>query len=175
MGQIYNERWDCIGSINKDGYIFDSLNNCMARITELGYITSLTTFDTFGKIDEDGTIRDSSGTVVGRIQADGYIYIHSNRVGKLSSSFIEKITPKAWNAGQSSTYGGRKVPSPEPSSSNSDGSRSSFFGSKYFIMLVVGVVLGIWGMISGVGGGIFLLLAGPLVVYLLYFIYKIFN
>ena len=30
-------------------------------------------------------------------------------------------------------------------------------------------------MVNGVGGGIALLFAGPIVVYLLYFIYKIFN
>lgn len=175
MGQIYNELWDCIGSINEDGYLFDSLNHSIARITEAGYIISLSSFDSFGKIDEDGTIRDCSGTVVGRIQADGYVYIHSTRVGRISSSFIEKITPKAWNAGQTSTYGGRSNISYEPTTSSYNYSSPSFLTSKYFIMLVVGLVLGIVAMINGVGGGILLLVAGPIVVFLLYFIYKIFN
>ena len=174
MGQMFSELWDYVGSINEDGYIFDSSNHCTAKITETGYITSLSTFDSYGKIDEDGTIRDSAGSVVGRIQADGYVYIHSKRVGRISSSFIEKITPKAWNAGQTSSYAGREPSSTSSTSSTSDSTHSSFFTSKYFILLVVGIILGIVCMITG-AGGIAMLFAGPIVVYLLYFIYKIFN
>lgn len=170
MGQMYNELLENVGSISEEGLIFDTSHHCIAKITDTGYISSLGTFNSYGKIDEDGTIRNSAGSVIGRIQADGYVYIHSNRVGKISSSFVEKITPKAWNAGHPSTFAGRDT---SPSPSRTDSTDSTFFTSKHFIFLIIGIALGIFGIAQG--WGFFSLLAGPILVYLLYFIYKIFN
>ena len=93
MSYITNELSERIGRIDDNGYVFDNMGDCFAQITDSGYITAVAGWDTYGKIDEDGTIRDASMDVIGRIQADGYIYIHSRRVGKVSSAFVEKLLP----------------------------------------------------------------------------------
>ncbi|MBR2879833.1 MAG: hypothetical protein IKC02_04080, partial [Oscillospiraceae bacterium] len=121
MGQVISEGLEYIGRIDDSGYIFDKSGHCFAKIAEDGYITKVGGGSIYGKIDEDGTIRDSSLSVIGRIQADGYVYIHSTRVCRVSSAFIEKITPAAWNAGQPSSYSGRD------SSSNSHNETSAGF------------------------------------------------
>ena len=179
MGQIISEGLEHIGRIDDDGYVFDRSGHCAAKITDSGYISEVGGGTVFGKIDEDGTIRDAALSVVGRVQADGYVYVHSNRVCKVSSKFIEKITPSAWNAGQSSTYSGRA------NSYNSYGESASSgfswpFGFGTTLKLLVGIVLGIWCIID-VGGDLgFLgcLIAIPFcvaVVFIACFIIKIFN
>lgn len=110
--------------------------------------------------------------VIGRIQADGYIYIHSERVGTVSSEFIERITPYAWNAAQPSTYTGRKNVYQDDHYDTSDSYNLLF--SPFFIKIVIGIILGIAMMIEG-AGGLELLLTGPICVFLLSFIYNIFN
>lgn len=174
MGEVISEGLQYIGRIDDDGYVFDKSGHCAAKINDSGYISEVGGGSIFGKIDEDGTIRDSHFSVVGRIQADGYVYIHSERVCKVSSSFVEKITPGAWNAGQVSSYSGRSS-STNQSSSDASGSRSiSPFWVKFIIKLVIGIILGIIMMVNGVGG-IGMLIAGPIVVFLFSLIFKIFN
>ena len=179
MGNVLSESLQYIGRIDDDGYVFDRSGNCVAKINDSGYIGKVGGGETYGKIDDDGTIRNTSGNVVGRIQADGYVYIHSNRVCKVSSSFIERITPKAWNAGQTSTYSGR-------ASSNDSyevGSSSGFswpFGFGTTLKLIIGVILGVWSIISAGGylGFVGCLLAIPFmiaVVFIFCFIISLFN
>lgn len=170
MGQIISEGLEYIGRIDNNGYVYDQSGNRMSKISDSGYIGEIGGGEIYGKIDEDGTIRDASGSVVGRIQADGYVYIHSKRVCKVSSEFIEKITPGAWNAGDVSSYSGRKTTSADVHFDPSD----SFFFSPFFIKVVIGVILGIVMIVNG-AGGIEMLVAGPICVFLFTFIFKIFN
>lgn len=174
MGNVLSEGLQYIGRIDDDGYVFDRSGNCVAKINDSGYIGKVGGGEIFGKIDDDGTIRNVSGSVVGRIQADGYVYIHTNRVCKVSSSFIERITPKAWNAGQSSTYSGRSNASNHSNYSTSDSNAVDFFFSPFFIKLVIGIILGIVAMVNG-WGGFGMLIAGPVVVFMLSFFAKIFG
>lgn len=174
MGNVISERLEFIGRIDDDGYVFDRSGNCMAKINNSGYIGKVGGGEIYGKIDEDGTIRNASGTVIGRIQADGYVYILSNRVCKVSSSFIERITPKAWNAGEASTYSGRGSTSKHSDYSASDSGSMDFLFSPFFIKLVIGIILGIVAMVTGVGG-FGMLIAGPVVVFMLSFFAKIFG
>ncbi len=147
MGQVISEGLENIGQINDDGYVFDKSGHCIARIDNNGYIQKTSGFGTYGSIDEDGTIRDSALTAIGRIQADGYVYIHSKRICKVSSSFIEKITPDAWNAGEPSSYSGRKSEEASHEAPSSVGFNWPFsFGTT--IKLIAGVVLGIWAIID---------------------------
>lgn len=168
MGYITNELFDQIGRIDDNGYIFDSMGNCVAHILDSGYITAVAGGDTYGKIDEDGTIRDTAMDVIGRVQADGYVYIHSRRVGKVSSKFVERITPFAWNAGQASTYKGRNTHSED------DSNFGNFLFSPFFIKIILGIILGIVLMVNG-AGGMEMLIAGPLFIFLMSFFIKIFN
>ena len=172
MGYIVNEKLNRIGEIDNRGYVYDTMGDRFAQITDSGYITAVAGWDTYGKIDEDGTIRDASMNVIGRIQADGYIYIHSERVGTVSSDFIEKITPYAWNAGQSSTYAGRNS-APASKEYNTFDS-CGFLFSPFFIKIIIGIILGIIMMVEGAGGPE-MLVSGPICVFLFSFIYKIFN
>lgn len=179
MGNVLSEGLQYIGRIDDDGYVFDRSGNRVAKINYSGYIGKVGGGEIYGKIDEDGTIRNASGSVVGRIQADGYVYIHSNRVCKVSSSFIERITPKAWNAGQTSTYSGRA----NSSSAYEVGSSSGFnwpFGFGTILKLIIGVILGIWCIIEAGSdlGFIGCLLAIPFMiafVFIVCFILKLFN
>ena len=179
MGNVLSEGLQYIGRIDDDGYVFDRSGNCVAKINYSGYIGKVGGGEIYGKIDEDGTIRNASGSVVGRIQADGYVYIHSNRVCKVSSSFIERITPKAWNAGQTSTYSGRA----NSSSAYEVGSSGGFnwpFGFGTTLKLIIGVILGIWCIIEAGSdlGFIGCLLAIPFTiafVFIVCFILKLFN
>lgn len=179
MGQIISEGLEYIGRIDDDGYVFDQSGNCIATINNSGYIGKVGGGDIYGKIDEDGTIRDSSYSVIGRIQADGYVYIHSKRVCQVSSTFLEKITPKAWNAGQTSTYSGRKDTSSSYRTSHSGGFTWPF-GFATTLKLLVGVILGI-GAIIDIGGQLGFvgcLLAIPFmiaVVFIACFVIKLFN
>ena len=174
MGNIISEGLEYIGRIDDYGYIYDRGGNRFAQIQDSGYITAVAGWDTYGKIDEDGTLRDASMDVIGRIQADGYVYIHSNRVCKVSSDFVERITPKAWNAGQASTYGGRQN-TYASSYDDAENTRDySFLFSPFFLKLIAGFILGIVAMVNGVGG-LEMLLAGPICVFLFSLIYHIFN
>lgn len=170
MGNVISEGIEYIGRIDDDGYVFDRSGNRVAKINDYGYVGKVGGGEIYGKIDDDGTIRNASGSVVGRIQADGYVYIHSNRICKVSSSFIERITPKAWNAGQASTYSGRSSTSKQ---SDSESGANDFFFSPFFIKLVIGLILGIVAIVKGVGG-LEMLILGPIVVFILSFIAKIF-
>ena len=172
MGNILSEGFQDIGRIDDNGYVFKSSGNCVAKINDSGYIGEIGGGEIYGKIDNDGTIRNASGAVVGRIQANGYVYIHSNRICKVSSSFIERITPKAWNAGQASTYSGRSSTSKR--SDYSDSGSSNFFFSPFFIKLVIGIIIGIVAMVNGVGG-FGMLIAGPALVFIFSFFAKIFK
>lgn len=174
MGQIFSEGSEYIGRIDDNGYIFDKSGHCIARIADSGHISEVGGWGNLGKIDEDGTIRDASLEAVGRIQADGYVYIHSNRVCRVSSAFIERITPNAWNAGQPSTYSGRGTSTEEDRSNSMDLGDMDFLFSPFFIKLVLGIILGIVAMING-WGGISMLIAGPVVVFMLSFFAKIFS
>lgn len=174
MAQIISEGLEYIGRIDGDGYVFDISGNCSAKIDSSGYIQQIGGGKVYGKIDDDGTIRDSSMHVVGRIQADGYVYIHSKRVCKVSSSFVEKITPKAWNAGEPSTYSGRSSSNSYRESTSSEPIDLGFLFSPFFIKLIIGVVLGVVGMVNG-WGGIEMLISGPIVVFLLSFFVKLFG
>lgn len=174
MGQVISEGLEYIGRIDDNGYVFDKSGHCAAKITDAGYISEVGGGGIFGKIDEDGTIRDASLGVVGRIQADGYVYIHSKRVCQVSSAFIERITPGAWNAGQPSTYSGRSTSTKHGDSIDSSSGAMNFFFSPFFIKLIIGIILGIVAMVNG-WGGIGMLIAGPMVVFLLSFIAKIFS
>ena len=174
MGNVLSEGLQYIGSIDDNGYVFDRSSNCVAKINDSGYIGKVGGGEIFGKIDDDGTIRNASGSVVGRIQADGYVYIHSNRVCKVSSRFIERITPKAWNAGQASTYSGRSNASKHSDYSASDSGAVDFFFSPFFIKLVIGVILGIVAMVNG-WGGFEMLIACPILVFMFSFFAKIFG
>lgn len=174
MGYIINERLDCIGKIDDNGYIFDNRGDCFAEITDSGYITAVAGWSTYGKIDEDGTIRDASMNVIGRIQADGYVYIHSNRVCRVSSDFIERITPGAWNDGQPSTYDGRSKTHMDDTDQDSDSGSIDFLFSPFFLKLVFGIILGIVMMVKGYGG-IEMLVTAPLCVFLFSLMVKIIN
>lgn len=174
MGNVLSEGLQYIGRIDDDGYVFDRAGNCVAKINDSGYVGKVGGGEIYGKFDDDGTIRNASGSVVGRIQADGYVYIHSNRICKVSSSFIERITPKAWNAGQSSTYSGRSSTSKHSDYSASDAGATNFFISPFFIKLVIGLILGIVAMVNGLGG-FGMLIAGPITVFMLSFFAKIFG
>ena len=176
MESIMSEGLSYIGRIDDQGYIFNDSNDCIARIDESGYILRQTGSGILGKIDEDGTIRDASLDAVGRVQADGYVYIHSKRVCKVSSKFVESITPRAWNAGSTSSYSGRanKKAGNAYDSSYTESSAASFFSSGFFIKLVIGIVLGIIAMATGTGG-IGMILAGPIVVFLFCFFAKLFR
>lgn len=150
MAQIISEGLEYIGQINDDGYVFDTSGHCIAKIDDSGYIQKTAGFGIYGSIDKDGTIRDSMSTAIGRIQADGYVYIHSKRVCKVSSTFIERITPNAWNAGQSSSYSGREKAKDSYKTSSSGGFNWPFgFGTT--VKLIAGVALGISAIVS-VGG-----------------------
>lgn len=179
MGHVISEGLEYIGRIDDNGYVFDQSGHCAANITDNGYISEIGGGDIFGKIDEDGTIRDASMTVIGRIQADGYVYIHSNRVCKVSSDFLERITPAAWNAGQPSTYSGR-AGSDSSYVNTSSGGFTWPFGFGTTVKLILGTILGMW-MIIDIGGdlGFFgCLIAIPLciaVVFIVCFVIKLFN
>ena len=173
MGNIMSEGLEYIGRIDDNGYIYNSCGDRFAQIQDSGYITAVAGWDTYGKIDEDGTIRDASMDVIGRIQADGYVYIHSKRVCKVSSEFIERITPKAWNAGQPSTYNGRQTAYDTSCDDTDSGRDDSFLSSPFFIKLVIGLILGIIMVVDG--GGLEMLLACPLCVFIFSFMYRIFN
>lgn len=174
MANIISEGLECIGRIDNDGFVFDTSGNNLAKITDSGYICQLGSGKIFGRIEEDGTIRDSSGDVAGRIQADGYVYIRGKRVCQVSSSFIESITPGAWNAGETSTYAGRaKTTHREPSYSDYSESGEADFGIAMFVIkLVIGIGFGIFIMIKG--GGIGSLLVCPAFVFLVSFLLKVF-
>lgn len=174
MGQMISEGLDYIGRIDDNGYVFDQSDNCIAKIHDSGYIGKVGGSGILGKIDQDGTIRDASSNVIGRIQADGYVYIHSERVCQVSSAFIENITPDAWNAGDPSTYTGRESTSTHENYDYSSSGSFEFLSSPFFIKLIIGIVLGIVAMINGLGG-IEMLLGGPILVFILTFIFKIFN
>lgn len=174
MGQIISEGLEYIGRIDDDGYVYDQAGKRFAWINDSGYIVGNNGSDILGKIDEDGTIRNASLSVIGRIQADGYVYIHSNRICKISSAFIERITPKAWNAGEYSSFQGRETERDNNYSEHGESFAFRFFTSKFFIKLVIGIILGIIAMTSG-WGGIGMLLAGPVFVFLFSLIWKIFN
>ncbi len=172
MGNIVSEGLNHIGSIDNDGYVYDQGGRRYAKIETSGYIHEEGTGKIYGKIDEDGSIRDSKLNVVGRIQADGYVYIHSKRICRVSSAFIEKITPKAWNAGEPSSFSGRKQSAASNSSSSSG--KSSFFSSSFFVKLILGIILGIVAMVNG-WGDLSMLIAGPVVVFMLSFFAKLFG
>ncbi len=174
MGQIFSEGLEYIGCIDDNGYVLDQSGNYMAKINDYGYIGKIGGGKIYGKIDEDGTIRDSLNNVAGRIQADGYVYIHSKRVCKVSSTFIEKITPGAWNAGQPSTYSGRENTSTQKSYDYSSSDSNEFFSSPFFIKLVIGLFIGIFCMVNDIAG-IEGLLGGPVLVFIISFFYKIFS
>lgn len=171
MGQIISERLAYIGRIDYDGYVFDTSDNLIAVIYKSGYISKPAGNSVLGKIERDGTIRDASMNVIGRIQADGYVYIHSQRVCKVSSAFMERITPAAWNAGQPSTYSGRTNTS---TYNHTDTESSSFFSSTFFLKLVLGVIIGIVLMANGVGG-LEMLIGGPILVFMFSFFAKLFG
>ena len=176
MGQIISEGLEWVGRISDAGFVFDKANNCVARINKDGYIGKVGGGAIYGKIDTDGTIRDASLSVVGRIQADGYVIIHSKRICKVESSFIESITPKAWNAGESSTYKGRQNTARhtygyDDSSSSGAG---SFFFSAFFGKIFLGLILAIIGMVNGWGGAE-LLISCPGVIFIFFGIAKLFG
>lgn len=172
MSYITNELSEKIGRIDDNGYIYDNMDHCFAQITDSGHIIAVAGWDTYGKIDDDGTIRDSSMDVIGRIEADGYVYIHSRRVGKVSSTFIERITPYAWNAGQASSYKGRNNVHKE--NNYDDSTTIDFLFSPFFIKIIIGIILGIVMMVNG-AGGFEMIISAPLFIFLMSFIIKIFN
>lgn len=174
MGNIISEGLQYIGGIDDNGYVFDRSFNCVAKIDNSGYIGKVGGGEIYGKIDKDGTIRSASGYVVGRIQADGYVYIHSKRVCRVSSHFIERITPNAWNAGEPSTYSGRGSTSKHTDYSASDSNSGNFFFSSFFIKLVIGIIMGIIAIANGWGGADMLLLC-PFLVFMLSLFAKIFS
>lgn len=179
MGQVISEGLKYIGRIDDDGYVFDKAGHCAAKINDAGYISEVGGGSIFGKIDEDGTIRDASLSVVGRIQADGYVYIHSERVCKVSSKFIENITPGAWNAGKPSSYSGRSSSSSSNKKTSSGGFSWPFsFGTT--LKLIIGVVLGVMAIISigselGIVGCLIAIPFMIVVVFVVCFIIKAIN
>ena len=170
MGRIVSEGLENVGEINANGQVFDTSGNHIATIDDNGYINKPGGWGQLGKIDEDGTIRDSSSNVIGRIQADGYTFIHSKRVAKVSSSFVQRITPLAWDAGKPSTYKGRKKAYNDENMDTDNGTSHAGF----YIKLILGLGLGIYAWIDGWGGPE-MLIAGPCVVFLLVLIAKICN
>lgn len=173
MGNIISEGLENIGRIDESGYIYDKSGRRFAVINQSGYIGQIGGGKIYGKIDEDGTIRDSLMNVVGRIQADGYVYIHSKRVANVSSVFIERITPDAWNAGDASTYSGRQNTAKDSCSNDLNSGTPDFFSSPFFIKLVIGIVLGIICMVNGMG--IESLIAAPFMVFMFSFFAKLFE
>ncbi len=180
MGTIRTEGFEIIGNINAFGYIFDKADNCIAKISDSGYITQVGGGESYGKIDPDGTICDASGHVVGNIQADGYLYIHSKRVGKVDSEFIERITPDAIIYGDVSTYGGRKKTHQEQQETQgsefSDNSAESghSFPISLIIKLIIGLVMAVAVMINTGTINLGLLIICPIVVLIASFILKLF-
>lgn len=170
MGNIISEGLEYIGRIDDNGFVFNQSGDHVATINDSGYIIKAAG-GSIGKIDEDGIIRDSRFDVVGRIQADGYVYIHSKRVCKVSSTFLERITPKAWNAGQDTTYSGRKNVQTDEDDDTSDSASYDFLYSPLFYIFVIGIALGI--VMMACGHGLDSLGVGPLFVFLVYFINKI--
>ena len=174
MGKIITEGLKRIGEIDDNGLIFDESGDIIAVISDEGYIFDSLGNKCLGKIHNDGSILDASlSNVVGRIQADGYVYIHSKRVCKVSSAFIKRITPGAWNAGQPSTYSGRKKES-KKTYPDSDSGAAGFFVSPFFFKLIAGIILAIVAMVNGMGG-FELLITVPICVFLLCFIAKLFS
>lgn len=145
MGNIISEGLQYIGSIDKYGYVYDQSGKRIAKVNDNGYIGKVGNGKVIGKIDEDGTIRDASLDVVGRVQADGYVYIHGKRVCQVTSAFIERITPKAWNAGEPSSYEGRQNYDAENTYNEAPGGGGFEwpFGVGTTLKLIVGVILGI--------------------------------
>jgi len=89
-----------------------------------------------------------------------------------SSIFIERITPYAWNAGQASSYKGRNNVHKE---NNDDVSTTiDFLFSPFFIKIIIGIILGIVMMVNG-AGGFEMIISGPLFIFLMSFIIKIFS
>lgn len=172
MGNVISEGLEYIGRIDDHGFIFDQSGHCFAQILDSGYITEVAGGKIYGKIDTDGTIRDSSLEVIGRIQADGYVYIHSKRVCKVSSEFIDKITPDAWNPGKYSSFSGRERRK-KPDSSVVDSVDWGCLFSPFAIKIYIGLILGIVMMVNGLGPSA--LLAGPVIVLLFSFFAKIFG
>ena len=172
MASVISEGLECIGRIDDDGFVFNTSGKNLAKIADSGYICQLGSGKILGKIERDGNIRNSSSDIVGRIQADGYVYIQGKRVCKVSSLFIEKITPGAWNAGEPSSYAGRTNTKTYNEPTYSGSGEADFGIVSFFIKLVLGIALGIYLMIKG--GGIGCLLIAPAFVFLVPFLLKIF-
>ncbi len=180
MGRIVTEGFKDVGGITDDGYIYNQSGNYIAKITNSGYITKIGGGETYGKIDEDGTIRDASGQSIGNIQADGYVYIHSKRVGKVDSKFIEEITPNAIIYGK--PYGGRKdsvqnqkesqETAPTSYEENSGSGRSCL--TSLLVKVIIGIAIAIAFMISNSTFSFGMLIVCPLVVIVASFIIKLF-
>lgn len=172
MGQIISEGLEFIGSIDDSGYVFDKAGDAVAYVAESGYISDIGGCKIYGRISETGNILDSMSNVVGRIQANGDVVIHGERVCRVSSSFLESITPKAWNAGQPSSYSGRKTASVSEVDDLYDES-PSFFESPFFIKLVIGIILGI--ILAITEGDVAMFLCGPVIVFIVSFFARIFG
>lgn len=169
MAGIVSEGLENIGYIDDDGFIFDQSYNCIATINDSGYIVMTAGSGIYGKIDKDGTIRNSALDAVGRIQADGYVYIHSKRVCRVSSKFIESITPDAYNWGEPS----RQKENPTYTDDDYSPSHNGCL-TKIIIKVIIGIILGVVGMVNG-WGGIEGLLVGPVLVFLFSLVPKIIN
>ncbi|MBP3940608.1 MAG: hypothetical protein J6D00_03865 [Christensenellaceae bacterium] len=176
MANIISEGYDVIGRIDDNGFIFDNMGNMIAEIQETGLITQPADGEIYGMIHSDGTICDESfNDVIGRIQANGEVIIHSHRVCRVSSAFIEKITPDAWNADEIESYSGRQVSDDTYEDDASDyGGSGRFFSFGTIVKLVIGVILGIYLMIQ-FELGIVAIPVGVLLVFAFSFFVKLFG
>lgn len=173
MGNVISEGLEYIGRIDDDGAICDAGGNRIAVIHDDGFIFS-EGGKHLGKIMSDGTICDSMSNKVGQILENGYVYIHSKRVCKVSSSFIERLTPDAYNYGESGTRKQHQAVKSRAEYNVEQSSEESHFPFGFVTKLVAGIALGIFAMVQG-WGGIEMIVAGPIVVFLLCFFAKIFE
>lgn len=145
MGTIVSEGLKYIGRIDENGYVFDVNGHCTSCITTSGYIISMDGTQRLGKIEKDGTILDGMGEAVGHIEADGYVHLYGERICRIDSDYLKKITPDAWNYGRPGVH-----PNRDYSSAGSGGFKWPFsFGTTF--KLVLGIALWIGTLCTGVG------------------------
>lgn len=166
MGQIISEGLENLGRIDDDGYMYNSSGDRIGHICEDGYIIR-EDGSRYGQITEDGTIIDSSLNGIGRIQADGYVYLHSKRFCHVDSELINKIAPKAWNAGHPVNRDSNN------SSTNSDDNDSGILdslGLRNIIKIIAGIILGIMMFADGACSFFELFLVIPIMIGAVYVI-----
>lgn len=178
MGNIISEGSEYIGHIDNNGYVYDKRGARIAVIYDNGSIVS-EGGERLGIIMPNGTICDSMSNRIGQILENGYVYIHSKRVCQVSSSFIERLTPDAYNYGEPGTRKTHQEAKAKAAASYAEPSEKSLFSFGFYVKLAVGIAISI-GVISdswdslGLLGSLLTLIICPSLVFVFCFIAKIF-